>query len=870
MCTIKRMLRAIQIAIVPLLLFAGAWNLQDAAEPARAQANAADIYQQYVDAFNRGDVDGAVESFADDAVVGGMPGCLPVDCVGKDAIRNMVEFYVADHIRITITSSEVSGNTATGSVEIEEDVLRAGGIERFLGLTSVEVANGKIREYRLTADVSDGQTATAVAYIGASSVSVELGPGRDADQSPGTAVLLGVIGDGTAVYVTIPPGPAGVRQPTRIHQGTCGSLGPAAFSLQDIGGGKSLNVIDASIGNLQTGNFAIAVQQSQDEPDVYVACGDIPAAAAEVPPAEPAPAKEEAPAAEGGAKVLVAGSPIHGANGLMFDAKGRLYIASVVGREIVVMDPETGEILDRLGPDRGVESPDDLTFGPDGSLYWTALLTGEVGRLSPDGVKTSQKVALGVNPITFSDDGRLFVALDFLGDALYEVDPELVEPPRLIAENLGFLNGMDWGPDGFLYGPIWTKGEVVRIDVDTGAVTVVADGFGVPAAVKFDSQGRLYVGDQMRGEISRVDTETGSKEVIATNLPGLDNIAFDSHDRLFAANAQDGSISEALSNGTTRTVSPGGMIAPMGVAVLAGAGGESVFLADLYTLRQFDGLTGEEKSLERGYIAVSRLTTPMTVSADGNHLILSSWFGSAVQVWNPDTREVVEDLDFAFPLNAIRFKGDLVVAGLTSLVRASAADPEVRETLAEGLDTPAGLAATDDDLWVSEWGTGRVLQIVADGEALSEPVLVATGLSSPEGLALTPGGSLLVVEAGAGRLSRIDLATGEVSAIAEGLQLGAEGIPGFPGTWGFNGVAVGPSGTIYVTGDIGNVLYRIEAVEEPPVVAPPRSLPAAGSGGLLTEQGSGAATWWYALAAGGGALLVLVGLAALGITRSRR
>jgi sugar lactone lactonase YvrE len=574
--------------------------------------------------------------------------------------------------------------------------------------------------------------------------------------------------------------------------------------------------------------------------------------------------------AEGGPKVLVTGAPIHGANGLVFDASGRLRIASVVGREIVVMDPETGQILDRLGPDRGVESPDDLTFGPDGSLYWTALLTGEVGRLSPDGVKTSQKVALGVNPITFSDDGRLFVALDFLGDALYEVDPELVEPPRLIAENLGFLNGMDWGPDGFLYGPIWTKGEVVRIDVGTGAVTVVADGFGVPAAVKFDSQGRLYVGDQMRGEISRVDTETGSKEVIATNLPGLDNIAFDSQDRLFVTNAQDGSILEVVPDGTTRTVSPGGMIGPGGVAVLPRADGESVFVADLWTLREFDGSTGEQRSVERNYIGIpGGITSPQTVFADGRDLVLSSWFGSAVQVWNPDTREVVEHLDFAFPLNAIRFKGDLVVAGLTSVVRVSAADPEAGETLAEGLDTPAGLAATDDDLWVSEWGAGRVLQIVADGEALPEPVPVATGLSSPEGLALTPGGSLLVVEAGAGRLSRIDLATGEVSTIAEGLQLGAEGAPGFPAIWGFNGVAVGPSGTIYVTGDIANVLYRIEAVEEPPVIASPRQLPATGSGGVLGEEGSSLPTWWYALAAGG-TLLIMGGLAGQRRARRRR
>lgn len=86
-------------------------------------------------------------------------------------------------------------------------------------------------------------------------------------------------------------------------------------------------------------------------------------------------------------KEIVRGAPIHGANGLMFDAQDNLYIASVWGREIVVMNPLNGEIIDRLGTEVGVESPDDLTFGPDGSLYWTSIITGEVGRLSPGGVR---------------------------------------------------------------------------------------------------------------------------------------------------------------------------------------------------------------------------------------------------------------------------------------------------------------------------------------------------------------------------------------------------------------------------------------------------------------------------------------------------
>jgi hypothetical protein len=96
-----------------------------------------------------------------------------------------------------------------------------------------------------------------------------------------------------------------------------------------------------------------------------------------------------------------------------------------------------------------------------------------VGRIEPDGTHTTAaNLPLGVNPIAFSDDGRLFVGLAAFGDdALYEVDPDGVAPPRLINTGLG-LDGFDW-LDGFLYAPRMSAGEVVRIDVDSGAYTVV-------------------------------------------------------------------------------------------------------------------------------------------------------------------------------------------------------------------------------------------------------------------------------------------------------------------------------------------------------------------------------------------------------------
>lgn len=269
-------------------------------------------------------------------------------------------------------------------------------------------------------------------------------------------------------------------------------------------------------------------------------------------------------------RVLARGASLTGANGLGFDRDGRLHVASAFGRAIAILDPETGARLDTLGADRGVEGPDDLAFGPDGSLYWTALTTGEVGRLSPGGTVTRQFVAPGVNPITFSDDGRLFVAAIFLADALFEIDPDLTAPPRLVGEGLGPLNGMDWGPDGLLYAPVFSRGRLVRIDVDapTAAVETVAEGFGFPSAVKFDPQGRLHAVDLARGEVVRLDPATGTKEVVAGLAPGLDNLTFDAEGRLYVSNNDDGAVVEVRPDGSARTVSPGGLIAPGGVAVL--------------------------------------------------------------------------------------------------------------------------------------------------------------------------------------------------------------------------------------------------------------------------------------------------------------
>ena len=136
--------------------------------------------------------------------------------------------------------------------------------------------------------------------------------------------------------------------------------------------------------------------------------------------------------------VLAQGSPLHATNGMYFGPDGRLYVVSASSATVAAVDKESGEVLERWGPELGVRGPDDITFGADGSAYWTEFSFGDVARRTPDGtISVIASPGRGVNPITFSDDGRLFVSRCALGHELFEIDPEGGGEPRLITDQLG-------------------------------------------------------------------------------------------------------------------------------------------------------------------------------------------------------------------------------------------------------------------------------------------------------------------------------------------------------------------------------------------------------------------------------------------------
>ena len=515
------------------------------------------------------------------------------------------------------------------------------------------------------------------------------------------------------------------------------------------------------------------------------------------------------------ATVLAQGGPLHATNGMYFGPDGRLYVVSASSAEVAAVDPESGEVLERWGPAEGVQGPDDLIFGPDGSLYWTEFAFGDVAKRTPDGTTTViASPGPGVNPITFSDDGRLFVSQCALGDHLFELDPEGGEEPRLITDQLGpgcGLNGMDWGPDDRLYGPRPSASEVVRVDVDRGTFETISTEFERPVALKFDSQQRLHVLDSGTGELFRVDIATGDRELVGRTGPGSDNLAFDADDRLFVSSYAHSFIVEVLGPETNRTVIAGGVSFPGGLAWLPAAGGGGrLFLADRRALRELDPETGAEVHVVTG--VGSDLGEALSAQPYGSQLILAG--AGSVSIWDPEDHRLVERFEgFEEALDALALGDDIVVSEYMtgSVLRFDPAAPDDRTVLASGLEAPAGLAAQGGHLYVAD-RSGTILQVLDDGERTDPPRVVADGLAAPEGLAAGEDGTLYVVEQEGGRVTQVNPETGAATPVVDGLVLdsleqksiGASTSVGF-----LSGIAVG-DGSLYVSSYAENRVYRID------------------------------------------------------------
>lgn len=513
------------------------------------------------------------------------------------------------------------------------------------------------------------------------------------------------------------------------------------------------------------------------------------------------------PQAEYGEPAVVEGPlPYLGVHGLGIDPRGRLLAGSVVGQSLSLVDRESGAVRPFVGPPAGMA--DDVAFGPDGEVAWTAYLVGELRIRNAAGeIRTVASGLPGLNSLAYTEDGRLFATQVFMGDALYEIDRSGEQPPRKIIEGMGGLNGFEFGPDGHLYGPLWFKGEVVRVNVESGEMDTVADGFRIPAAVNFDGQGRLYVVDSATGELLRLRPDSGEKVRVARLKPSLDNLAIDKQaGLLYVSNMADNSIQEVdLADGRVRDLVRTRLAAPSGLAMV----GDQLHIADTFAYRVMD--TGSGDIREVGRMWASHLEYPLNAWADEHVVVLTSWATGTVQVFDRASGEMTHGFhDFQAPHDAVQLAdGSLLVAELATgrLLRVSGEQGEQREAVVVALAGPAGMAFNADrsTLFVTTAGGSVWAVNPADWSKRR----VRDGLAMPEGISVSAAGKLLVMEVGKQRLLEIDPVDGATRTLAEDLPVGLPALEGLPPTGVFNDVVEAANGDLFFTADRDAGLYRL-------------------------------------------------------------
>ena len=518
-------------------------------------------------------------------------------------------------------------------------------------------------------------------------------------------------------------------------------------------------------------------------------------------------------------ETLVPGSSLHAPNGITFGPDNKLYAGSVGAQNIYRIDVTNGNV-ETIVPAPAGEA-DDVAFSPDGTLVWTALVSGEIRALRSNGTVDAivTDVPL-INTVHFTADGRLFAAqIGF--DRLYEfpVDETLASTgePRLVASKIGNLNSFEIDSANRLYGPLSNTGTVAQVDLESGAVTPIADNLGKVVAVNLDAQGNIWAINWSRGELWRINkTEDGSgwlpAQRVATLLPPLDNLAVGPDGNIYISRPAHSSIERVNpATGEISTVVGGHLAAPGGLTIMSHAGRETLLVADGFGYRIVDTETAEVATTfdltEFGFPgAATAAAASDELLALTDAVIRPSVYlvdratGKAVNRW----RHIKSPLGILLTAAGNPLVIDFDTGTLIALSRA---DRKKHGIVAANLAGPAGLAwAGDNSVYVSEALAGTISEISLDDGTRT---IIAEGLDQPEGLTAMRDGRIAVVEVGQQRLIAITPDSGEIDILASDLPVG-EPVANAPAPVHLpSGVTQGADDSLYISADRTNSILKL-------------------------------------------------------------
>ena len=517
---------------------------------------------------------------------------------------------------------------------------------------------------------------------------------------------------------------------------------------------------------------------------------------------------------------LIEPTPLRGCNGLIFGPDGALYVcqsgANTISR-IELRDRCRPRVTTFVGPYHGVYVPDDITVDDEGNFYATSAITGEVYKINSLGMKEVIARGLnGPNGISYDEEtGRLFMSECFWGNNVYELDPEGVDPPRLVTDALAVPEGFDIR-DGKLVIPDFGTWTIVEVDMDTGEIIpIVTEGLITPIALKIGPDGYIYTVELATGRVLKINPDDSTdNETITTLLPGVDNLAFSPDGRLFVSSYHDSTIWEVKLDGSGQytTLFPTGINTPASIVVKD----EKLYLSDSIMIRMIDEEGNLHKTAANAWLSPTGYPLPITMTNGiGENLITADFIDGIVVTVNPNTGEWAP---IAYPVTSpagMQLDEENLMLYVTEYGAGQVTEVNLttggRRVVAEDLSGPVDVVIKDGSLYVAETLAGRITKVdIASGV---KEVFLAGYVGKPKGLAWDHEGNLLILDAAMKKLVKVDMENLEISVVACNIPVAHTTYYHHPLIWDSTAaIAVNEEGDIFIAGSVDGSVTKLEYI----------------------------------------------------------
>ncbi len=405
--------------------------------------------------------------------------------------------------------------------------------------------------------------------------------------------------------------------------------------------------------------------------------------------------------------------------------------------------------LDRLTAASRLFGANGLRTGPDGRIYVAQvtgsqisaldLTTGEVEVVSAKGGDI-----IAPDDVAFDARGNLFATEVMDGRVSVR---ETSGRTRVLRDDIPSANGITFHDGRLFIGECREGGRLMEFDLNGGPPRVLLEDVPSPNAMEVGPDGLLYFPVMGANEIWRIDPNgerARDPEVIATGLGVPDSVKFDADGRIVSTQVATGQVLRIDPRTGEQTVlaqlTPG-----LDNCTIVGSGSEARLFVSNFTGEITEILGGGETRTT----LPGALNWPMdlAVGVDGKVYVAD---GTYFYVLQPDGS--LQTVGMLFSPGYPGFLRGLVPSGPGEFVVTTSGGQVARyrpatdecDYLADGLDQLYGVALTPGGQVVAvEQGTGRVLSVGSAGVEV-----IASGLNEPVGVTVTADGTVLVGDTG--------------------------------------------------------------------------------------------------------------------------